>query len=208
MSGRPDISQLDAIVLAGGDSRRMGSPKAILPFGSTTLVGAAVEALRPVFRQVLVITRDKAPLSGLDVEILEDDRPLQGPLVGLARGLSHSGAPWCFLAACDMPFLQTKVIQKMAAHLRGCDAVVPEYNGRLQTLHAFYSNSCLSFAEELLGQGITSMKALLPRCRVTRLTEDHFASVPGGLQSFRDLDTDEEYRAALNAHDFPPAQSA
>ncbi len=205
MSGRPDISQLDAIVLAGGDSRRMGSPKAILPFGGTTLVGATVEALRPVFRQVLVVARDKAPLSGLDVEILEDSRPLQGPLVGLARGLSHSGAPWCFVAACDMPFLQAKVIHTMAAHLGDCDAVVPEYDGRFQTLHAFYSSTCLSFAEELLGQGITSMKALLSRCRVTKLTEDHFASIPGGVRSFRDLDTDEEYRAALNDQDFPPA---
>ncbi len=104
-----------------------------------------------------------------------------------------------------MPFLQTEIIQKMAAHLRGCDAVVPEYNGRLQSLHAFYSSGCLSITEELLGQGITSMKALLSRCRVTKLTEGHFASVPGGVRSFRDLDTDEEYRAALNAHDFPPA---
>ena len=205
MSERSDISQMDAIVLAGGDSRRMGSPKATLPFGGTTLLGAVVEALRPVFRQVLVVTRDKAPLSGLDVEILEDDRPLQGPLVGLARGLSHSGAPWCFVAACDMPFLQTEVIRKMATHLRGCDAVVPEYNGHLQTLHAFYSSGCLSIAEDLLGQGITSMKALLSRCRVTKLTEGHFASVPVEVRSFRDLDTDEEYRAAFNAHDFPPA---
>ncbi len=203
MSGRPDISQLDAIVLAGGDSRRMGSPKSILPFGGTTLAGAAVQALLPLFRQVFVVTRDKAPLYGLDVEILEDGRPLHGPLVGLARGLSQSGAPWCFVAACDMPFLQAEVIRKMAAHLGDCDAVVPEYNGRLQTLHAFYSSSCLSIAEELLGQGITSMKALISRCRVTELTRDHFASVPDWVRSFRDLDTTEDYRAALNAQDSP-----
>ncbi len=126
-----------------------------------------------------MVTRDRAPLSGHDVQILEDGRPLQGPLVGLARGLFHSGAPWCFVAACDMPFLQIEVIQKMAVHLRDCEAVVPEYNGRLQSLHAFYSSGCLSITEELLGQGITSMKALLSRCRVTKLTEGHFASVPG-----------------------------
>ena len=78
MSQRPDISGLDAIVLAGGDSRRMGSPKATLPFGGTTLAGAVVAALQPVFRQVLVVTWEPASLSdglsGFDVEILEDGR--------------------------------------------------------------------------------------------------------------------------------------
>ena len=119
MSQRPDISELDAIVLAGGNSRRMGSPKATLPFGATTLAGAVVAALQTVFRQVLVVTREQASLSdclsGFDVEILEDERPLQGPLVGVVRGLAHSDAPWCFVAGCDMPYLRVDVILRMAS---------------------------------------------------------------------------------------------
>ncbi len=198
MTESPDISKLDAIVLAGGDSKRMGAAKATLPFGDTSLVGAAVAALRPVFRRVLVVTRDKDSLPGLDVEVLEDEWPLQGPLAGLARGLAHSGADWCFVAACDMPFLQVAVIKEMAKHLTGCDAVVPEYNGRLQTLHAFYSRACLPIAQGLLEQGITSMRDLVSGCRVTKLSQDDFAHIPNGLRSFRDLDTTEEYRAALN----------
>ena len=204
MNEGPALSQLDAIVLAGGDSKRMGSPKAILPFGRTSLVGAAVEALRPVFRRVLVVARDKALLSGIDVEILEDGRSLHGPLVGLARGLSHSNAPWCFVAGCNMPFLQTQVIEKMAAYLGDCDAVVPKYNGRLQPLHAFYSTGCLSIAEDLLREGATSMKVLLSRCRVTELAEDHFTGISGWERSFQDLDTAKEYRAALNARNNRP----
>ena len=209
MTQGPDISELDAIVLAGGGSRRMGAAKATLPFGSTSLVGAAVGALRPVFRRVLVVTRDKSSLSGLlpgsDVEILEDERPLHGPLVGVARGLAHSDAPWCFVAACDMPFLQARVVRMLAAHLGDCDAVVPEHNGRLQTLHAFYSRRCLPIAEELLEQGLTSMRDLLSHCRVTELSQDRFTGIPGGARSFHDLDTVEEYRAALESSDFPPA---
>jgi molybdopterin-guanine dinucleotide biosynthesis protein A len=179
MNRSPDISQLDAIVLAGGESRRMGVAKASLPFGETSL-------------------------AGLDVEILEDDLPLQGPLVGLARGLAHSKAPWCFVAACDMPFLQTEVIKSMAARLMDCDAVIPEYEGRLQTLHAFYSSACLPIAQGLLAEGNTSMRALASRCRVTKMSESDFDDIPGGLRSFRDLDIVEEYRDALNQKDNPP----
>ena len=195
----PNISELDAFVLAGGDSRRMGLPKATLPMGGTSLVGVVVEALRPLFRQVIVVTRDKDALTGIDVEVLEDGYPLQGPLVGLVRGLSYSDAPWCFVAACDLPFLQPDVIREMVAHLGDCDAVVPEVNGRLQTLHPFYSSGCLPMAEELLAQGITSMKGLLSGCRVTELPQDRLSNIPGGLDSFRDLDTIEEYQAALRS---------
>lgn len=204
MAELPDISQLDAIVLAGGESRRMGVAKASLPFGETSLAGAAVTALQPVFRRVFVVTRDRGSLAGLDVEILEDDMPLQGPLVGLARGLAHSDAPWCFVAACDMPFLQTEVITSMASHLTNCDAVIPEYDGRLQTLHAFYSSACLPVAQGLLAQGNTSIRALASLCRVKRISESDFDNIPGGLKSFRDLDTVEEYRDALGQKDNPP----
>jgi len=207
MSQRPDISELDAIVLAGGNSRRMGSPKATLPFGGTTLAGAVVAALQTVFRQVLVVTREQASLSdclsGFDVEILEDERPLQGPLVGVVRGLAHSDAPWCFVAGCDMPYLRVDVILRMAEHLDDGDVVIPRYNGRLQTLHAFYNRRCLRIAEELLEQGLTSMGELLSHCRVSELSQDHFADISGALLSFQDLDTGEEYEATLQTPDSP-----
>jgi molybdopterin-guanine dinucleotide biosynthesis protein A len=196
-----DLSHLDAIVLAGGDSRRMGADKATLAFGDSTLVETAVGILQPVFRKVIVVTRDRSSLSGLDVEILEDDSQLQGPLVGVARGLNHSDAPWCFVAACDMPFLQVEVIKGMAGHLTECDAVIPEFQGRLQTLHAFYRSSCLPVAQELLAQGNSSVRALASNVRVTQLSESDFSSVPDGLKSFRDLDTMEEYRDALSRSD-------
>ena len=192
-----DLSHLDAIVLAGGDSRRMGADKATLAFGETSLVGAAVAVFQPVFRKVIVVTRDRSPLSGLDAEIVEDESHLHGPLVGVARGLSHSDAPWCFVAACDMPFLQVEVIKGMAGHLFDSDAVIPDIEGRLQTLHAFYSRSCLPIARELLAQGKSSMRALASNVRVTQLSESDFSGVPDGLRSFRDLDTMEEYRDAL-----------
>ena len=64
---QPKLSQFDAIVLAGGESRRMGAPKANLPFGDISLIGAAVATLKLVFRQVFVVTRDQTSL--LDVGV-------------------------------------------------------------------------------------------------------------------------------------------
>ncbi|MBC8282133.1 MAG: molybdenum cofactor guanylyltransferase, partial [Chloroflexi bacterium] len=168
-----------------------------LPFGDTSLVGTTIAVLKPAFRQVLVVTRNRASLPDLGVEVLEDQSSLQGPLVGIARGLAHSDAPWFFVTACDMPFLKTEVITEMALHLTDYDAVIPRHDGRLQTLHAFYSSRCLAVAEEILADGITSIRELVSRCRTKELSNDDLAPHPDGSNSFRDLDTEAEYRDAL-----------
>ncbi len=190
------LHDLDALVLAGGESSRMGGPKALLPIGNTTLLGATIGRLRPLFRRVLVVTRDRDALVGLDVEVLTDDRPERGPLVGLARGLAASDAPWCFVTGCDMPFLNPAVIGYMAQRLEGYEIVATSVKGRLQPLHAFYSHDCLPRARDLLDSGATSMLALLDCCHVHTISASELIVVDPELLSFRDVDTQEEYMAA------------
>jgi molybdopterin-guanine dinucleotide biosynthesis protein A len=174
----------------------MGSPKALLPLGSTTLIDAVIACLVPLFRRVLVVTRDDNGITGLDAEVLMDQRPERGPLVGLARGLAASDAPWCFVVGCDMPFLRPQVIHRMAEHLDDCDILVPRVGGRLQPLHAFYSQRCLPYSEQLLERGVTSLRALFPLCDVRPVESTDFLDLDPELLSFRDLDTVEEYQAA------------
>ena len=203
----PPLRELDAIILAGGASRRMGRPKAALPWGTktgakTTVIGAVASVLRPLFRRTLVVARDPVGLDGLGLEglgvdMLTDDREAQGPLAGLARGLSASDAPWCFLVGCDMPLLRHEVIGRMALELHTCDAVAARIGGRLQPLHAFYSRRCLRVAEERLTAGDTSLKGLLSLLQVNCVDEAEIAAVDPSLQSFQDLDTWSAYRDAF-----------
>ena len=207
----PPLRELDAVILAGGESRRMGRPKASLPWPAgtgypSTVIGAVVSALLPLFRRTLVVARNPAVLEGLGLDglradVLTDDCDARGPLVGLARGLTASSAPWCFLVGCDMPFLRPEVIRRMAAGLHGCDAVAADIGGRLQPLHAFYSRWCLPAAEELLATGDTSLNGLLSRLQVKHVPGTELAIVDPELESFRDLDTWAEYRNALVSSD-------
>ena len=109
-----------------------GAPKAHLPFGSATLIETVVATLRPVFKAVYVVGRDRERLAGLGATLLIDDRDEQGPLVGLARGLSASDAPWRFAVGCDMPFLSPRVIRRMASFLDDCDVLAANVEGRIQ----------------------------------------------------------------------------
>ncbi|MFH1560186.1 MAG: molybdenum cofactor guanylyltransferase [Chloroflexota bacterium] len=197
MSNRFDTQDLDTIVLAGGASRRMGVPKAFLPLGSTTLIEAVISQLKPIFRQVLVVARDSKGLRDLDAVVLTDQHQERGPLVGLARGLAVSDAPWCFVVGCDMPFLRPEVIRRMALHLSNCDVLALNVAGHFEPLHAFYSQRCLSIAKRLLDGGVTSLQAIFPSCSVGSLEPDMFLDIDPDLLSFRDLDTEDEYHAAL-----------
>ena len=188
---------MDAMVLAGGASKRLGSPKALLPLGNTTLVEAVLARLRPLFRRLLVVARDLEGLTELDATVLVDNRPERGPLVGLTRGLEASDAPWCFVVGCDMPFLNPQVILRMAERLEGCDILAPRVNGHFQPLHAFYGQACLPLARELLDRGNTSPLDLFHRCRVRTIEASELLDIDPDLLSFRDLDTVEEYQAAL-----------
>ena len=196
MTSRPELRDMDAIVLAGGQSARMGAPKAHLPFGSATLIETVVATLRPVFKTVYVVCRDRERLAGLAATLLTDDRDDQGLLVGLARGLSASDAPWRFAVGCDMPFLSPRVIRHMASFLDDCDVLAANVEGRIQPLHAFYSTGCLPAALGLLDKGTTSLKALLAACKVRSIDGRDFLDLDPELTSFMDLDTEEEYRAA------------
>lgn len=196
MTGRPELKDMDAIVLAGGQSSRMGVPKAHLPFGNGTLIESVIAILRPLFRTVYVVGRDRDRLAGLDATLLIDDRDDQGPLVGLARGLSASNGPWRFAVGCDMPFLSPPVIRRMAGFLDDCDALAAVVEGRTQPLHAFYSTGCLPAALELLEMGNTSLRALLEACKVRSISGSDLMDLDPELTSFMDIDTHEEYMAA------------
>ncbi len=174
----------------------MGFPKAFMPLGNTTLIETVISRLQPIFRRVLVVARNSKELRDLNTVILTDHRLEKGPLVGLARGLSVSDAPWCFVAGCDMPFLRPEVIQRMAAHLNDGDVLVPNVAGHLQPLHAFYSQRCCAVAKRQLDHGITSIQSIFSSCDVSHLEADTFLDIDPELLSFRDVDTTDDYHEA------------
>ena len=128
-----------ALVLAGGQSLRMGVPKAFVRLNGIPLIEHVVERLVPIFSAVYIVGRDMRGLSYLGLPVIEDVGPHQGPLMGLYSGLVKSEAEWCFAVGCDMPFLSASVIDYMATALDSGDIGAAKMDGRVQPLHTFYS---------------------------------------------------------------------
>lgn len=135
-------TELTGAVLAGGQSRRFGQSKALFEFGGQPLLYHVLNALEAVCAERLVVARTEAPLPPMPPEarLIFDEFTPQHPLSGILTALRQASHPWVFVCAVDMPFLQPALIRWMFETYRDGseEVIVPEYEGRLQPLHALY----------------------------------------------------------------------
>jgi len=189
------IENCTALILTGGDSRRMGRDKASLVLDGLTLLQRVVNIVQPLFAETIISVRQ--PRQDIALPQVCDDPAQHGPLAGLAAGLERATTPWVFAVACDMPFITPAVIEHLAACRSGSQAVVPVVQGHAQPLAAFYARDCLQALQLLLGaSGQHSFRALLERLRVCHVDEAQLLAADPQLRSFFDLDTPEDVAAA------------
>jgi molybdenum cofactor guanylyltransferase len=171
-----------AIVLAGGRSSRMGSPKAALEWHGSTLlrrvtglVGRAVDG--PV---VVVRAPDQAlPALHPSVEVVCDAEEGRGPMQGIAAGLQAIGdrAGAAYVSSTDVPLLHPAFVRRVVGALNGeFDIVLPEIGGYRQPLAAAYRRALLDTIDELIGSDRLRPAFLFERCRVLRLNEAEMLS--------------------------------
>ncbi|HLP99330.1 MAG TPA: molybdenum cofactor guanylyltransferase [Sideroxyarcus sp.] len=191
------IADCTAVILAGGDSRRMGQDKADLLLDGQTLLQRMTATLQPLFAEVIVSTRQPRP--AIDLPQVCDYPVYAGPLAGLVAGLERANTQWIFAVACDMPFITPAVIEHLAAQRTGCQAVVPMVRGYPQPLAAFYARGCLPEALACInGNGKHSLRTLLDRLQVRYVGDEQLLAVDQQLRSFFDLDTPQDVATAMN----------
>ncbi|MDZ4203021.1 MAG: molybdenum cofactor guanylyltransferase [Gallionella sp.] len=196
------IADCSALILAGGESRRMGQDKASLVLDGRTLLQSVAATLQPLFAEIIVSVRQPRP--DIDLPQVCDDAAHAGPLAGLAAGLERATSPWLFAVACDMPFITPPLIEHLARQRADWQAVVPMVGGYPQPLAAFYATSCLGEVRRLLGgSGRHSLRALLDSLRVRYVDEAEMLAADPQLRSFFDLDTPQDVERAMNCRDKP-----
>lgn len=162
-----DIPVFSAAVLTGGESRRMGTDKALLNLCGMTVLERITGVLRQVSDDVLVVgARPEYRAAG--VPVVADDVPGMGPLGGIATALRHAKHGQVFITACDMPLLDADVIEAMAAELDSRDALVlsrtrGEQRAAIEPMHAFYSRTVLEIIEQQLDGGHLRLEDALNR---------------------------------------------
>jgi molybdopterin-guanine dinucleotide biosynthesis protein A len=179
------VTGMVGVVLVGGESRRYGRNKALELFQGERLIDRQVRTVGTLFSEVLVITNDPERYLHLDVTIVRDVIPGQGPLGGIYTGLLFAQGKSVFVTACDMPFVQPAVVRRMLQLATDYDVIVPEKTEGLEPLHAIYSSRCLPHIEKMLDHGTLQVINFFPAVKVYRLSSEEIGQLdPQGLSFF------------------------
>lgn len=151
-------SDVAGVILAGGKSSRFGENKAFAVYQERPMVQRAYEALRPLCREIVLVTNTPEQYRAVPARILSDRVPYQGPLGGLATALEEISAPYALAVACDMPLLDAEVLREVARRGRGHLAAIPVQEGRKEYLMALYAKGLAAPMRAALQRGIRSLR--------------------------------------------------
>jgi molybdopterin-guanine dinucleotide biosynthesis protein A len=181
------VMQATLLVLAGGESRRMGRTKAWLEVGETTLLRWVAGQLAPAFTEVMVSFAEPEQVEQhVPYRVVFDRVPSAGPLAGLEAGLNAARNEVVFAVACDMPYVTQALAEMAVAASSGCDAAIPRIDGRPEPACAAYRKSALAAITRALDAG---------RYRAADLAENLDVAWLEGLDPdlFRNLNAPEDY---------------
>lgn len=187
---------ITGVILAGGKSSRMGRNKALLSLAGRRLVDRVVGVLREVFTDLLIVTNSPEVYADLGLPMVGDVFPDKGSLGGIYSAVYHTPTPYCFVAACDMPFLSAAVIRYLLEQRADYDVVMPDIHGEMQPLHAIYSKACLPPMLRRLEANRLRIVGFLPEVRVRTVTANDLQPLDPDLRAFQNLNTPEEFQAA------------
>ncbi|MEK7388558.1 MAG: molybdenum cofactor guanylyltransferase [Elusimicrobiota bacterium] len=198
------IDNATGVILAGGRSTRFGSNKALAPWRSTTLIETTLNTLLQVLPRAMIVTKDVETLSFLRsarTTLVRDIVDGHRPLAGLHTALEGLTTTHAFVCACDMPLIQTRLIEALWNARENFDAVIPVWRGARQPLFGLYSKSCAEPVRRAIAAGEHGIYQLFDSLH-TRvfLEEESLAVDPRGL-SFHDVDTRADYEALQLAGD-------
>lgn len=193
--------RVSAIVLAGGRSSRFGRDKLAEPIGGRPLLEHAIDGVRLVAAEVLVVVAPgPAPAVPPGVIVVHDPAPFEGPLAGLLAGLRAAREPAAMVVGGDMPDLVPEVVEMLLDELDGpgVEAVVLEHDGRGRSLPmAVGRDPTLAVATRLIATGERRLGALTDALATTVIAEATWRARDPQARTVRDIDTPADLRQGV-----------
>ena len=185
---------MTAIILAGGKSSRFGQDKAFIRIKGKPLIKRQLKFLKRIFKRIIIVSNrpDKYKFKG--IKVVRDIIPHRGPLGGIYSGLMASSSFYNFTLACDMPFINVRLIKYMIGLKDGYDVVVPRLKKGYETLFAIYSKNCIKPIENRLLKQNFKIRSFFTDVKVRTITQKEIAQFDKEGLCFININTPKDYR--------------
>lgn len=202
-AGSGKIPGITGVILAGGESRRMGCDKSLLPVDGARFIDHIYRRLDALFEEVVIVTNSPGLYGDIPCRKVPDIYFAKGSLAGIHSGLCHARFDRAFVVACDMPLLSADIIGRICTDSDRGDVVIPQGQSGLEPLHALYAKSCVPAIESVLDRGDRRIVGFFPQVAVHQIPREDLASLdPEGI-SFRNINTPQEYFTLRTDGDSP-----
>ena len=199
---RPKVT---VVIQAGGESRRMGQSKALVPFEGRPLISRMVERLSPVADELVITTNEADRLAFLaeeypdvDIKLVSDLHDFRGALPGIHTALEAASNPYVAIVACDMLFASPRLIVAEAIAMKesGADAVVPVNKHGFEPFHSIYRREgCLPAVREIIASGDKRAQSFFDRVNVREFPQHEVLAAEPMGGCFINANTPEELHA-------------
>ncbi|GEN30561.1 molybdopterin-guanine dinucleotide biosynthesis protein A [Cerasibacillus quisquiliarum] len=188
--------EFSSVILAGGQSSRMGTNKALLKLNNEFVIEKILKELRQLSQEVYIVSNDTKIYDFLNVPVIRDRYPGKGPLAGIETALYHIDKDIVIISPCDTPFIHKEVYQHLLNKLDTYDAVIPYVNNRPQPLSGIYKKNVLPVVQKQLQLNNLKVRSFFSKINVKYVYD--FGQIADGIveKHFFNMNYPDEYNRA------------
>ena len=193
MAPIPDIT---GVILAGGQSRRFGSNKALALLHGKPLIRHVADTITAVFDSCLLVTNHPEQYDTLGLPITQDRFSGMGPMAGIHAALCSVATPWIFVVGCDMPSITPGLVDFLCSFRQEkFDVVIPWLKTGAEPLCGLYHKTSVTRMEHYLENGKAKLQELLADLTVRRISEQELLRATDDLTVFFNINRQEDLQS-------------
>ena len=193
--------QTMGVLLAGGESRRFGKPKAFADYNGRKFWHYSMEVLKETTEQQIIISNQELQMRFHEetcIKVLTDDRKFEGdgPKAGIYSAMKNEVSEWFVILSCDIPLISADIIHNLLT-LAGSDKkiIIPKIEGKIHPLVGVYHHSLFPLIERQLENHDRKMMTLFNQVNVLYVTEEELQVDP---KIFSNINSPKDYGMLLN----------
>ena len=184
---------ITGVILAGGESKRMGSDKGLVVYKKIPLIEYSIKLLESFCNEIIISTNEPSHYRQYGFQIVDDEYKNSGPMGGIHASLKKSVNYLNLILACDMPHITRQVIDALISHSTKDRITVPTLRGRREPLCGLYPRVTYFQLEHWLVAGRFKMQDFLQHAGTNYVSMDGFMDEPENIFKNMNLPADLKY---------------